>query len=830
MRTIKTTLLKQFIHTLLLLIPLFGWAQIGSPNFRQVLEEAEKRLASQDYYSAYAFFQQAMRYGRDTLSLHKKMAQAAWQLHAYKRALLHYNTLLASDTTGQESRLMLDIAQAYFKLGYYREAMRYARKFMEMVDSTSEDWSEAQLLVDRASWAVTVAEDSMQYVERLDTTINTPHSDFSPYQHDSVLYYSSMTGQKKKDPYRPPRKLGRLWRYSEGNGKELLPDHLNVAERHAVNASISPDGREMYFTLCDYVGEGGKIRCEIWRSLWHNNLWSAPEKLPTPINLQGYTSTHPFLAYDSIRFREVLYFVSDRPGGQGGMDIWYALRKADGSFDVPVNLESVNTEGDEMSPYYLSTEDILYFSSDGYVQNLGGLDIYRAKGVGLARFDSVANLGKPINSSYDEVYFRMGPDEKYAYFASNREGSMYYDELLEACCFDLYRVHFIPPPIQLKVWALDNYDSSGIGGARFHIVNRTDQWDTTIWLVDTVPVMQTLIEHDKEYTIVVSKRSYSTDTLYLKTINMHKHPFVELRAYLTKYIPLEVTVWDDNTSEPLSNARVQLYEIADGDTLLLHDDSNPTGNTYHYTLIRGHVYKLWGTAPKYDTAEVFIPEEETGKGEPLAKKIGLVRQAIRKLEQILPLVLYFENDEPEPKSMDTTTNKRYRDLFQAFYDRKEEYKREYAKAFPEVERPLREREVEKFFEEELKAGYDKLDYFMEQVLGVLEGGLLLEVTIKGYTSPLANEKYNYRLSKRRVQCLKNEFYTWRNGLLLPWIYKGKLVLYEAPFGESKAPKDVSDSPFERSLSVYSPAASRERRVEVIAVKRLAKAKENVKLK
>ncbi len=817
----------------LVLILIFGAqaiAQIGGPTFRQVVDMAETELAGEDYYSALKHFEDALKYGKEETKLHYYAAEAAWNLHALKSAKDHYQAVYQSEEADQYDDITYRLGVLYQKLGQYDEAKYNLGLYVSESDADSLLMEDAKRRMKSCDWAVAAQPDTMITFEHLGQEVNTPYSDFSAHDLGDTLYYSSLIGRKKKDRYRPTRKIARVMQYADSLGKRQMPGDINAPEVHSANLSFGPDEQFAYYTVCDYV-QGGKIRCQLYyRRIIEPGKWSRAIALPSNINLPRYTATHPMMAYDSVRQQKVLYFVSDRPGGKGKMDIWYAIQTGENQYNEPVNASDVNTTGDEYSPFYLSSENLLYFSSDGWEDSYGGLDIYKARLISPGHFAKPENLHAPINSSYDDVYFSMSGDESYAYLSSNRNGSFHYDELLEACCYDIYKAYFIPPPIDLNVLALDVFDSSAIKGATVTIRDLTEDQREVLVMPDTSNQLVTQIQHDKEYDIYISKDGYLPDTIHIDTRDKRKIRDLDATGYLTKMVPLVASVWDDNTEEPLSNAHVRLFEMLDGKKVLLKDEHNPNGNDYHYELIRGHQYLLWGTKEKYDQATVPVAAEETAMGDPIEKKIGLVRTAIRMLEKVLPLVLYFENDEPEPKTKLTTTDKRYRDLFDPFYANKKLYKEEYSGVFGPLTKPQKEAEIEDFFENHLKANYKKLDLFMEQVLGVLEGGLLLEVTIKGYTSPLAKSDYNFRLSKRRVQCLKNEFYDWHNGQLIPYINKGQLVLEEAPFGETKSSTNVSDSPFDKRNSVYSPEASKERRVEIIAVKRLAKAKKGVRLR
>ncbi|MFQ5447653.1 MAG: hypothetical protein ACE5FF_12040 [Saprospiraceae bacterium] len=100
----------------------------------------------------------------------------------------------------------------------------------------------------------------------------------------------------------------------------------------------------------------------------------------------------------------------------------------------------------------------------------------------------------------------------------------------------------------------------------------------------------------------------------------------------------------------------------------------------------------------------------------------------------------------------------------------------------------------------------------------LEKGERVEIVIKGYTSPRAKSEYNDRLAQRRISSLRNHFDTYDSGVFQPFLKNGNLVISEAPFGETKASTDVSDDLSDERNSIYSVAAAKERRVEIVEVK------------
>ncbi len=188
---------------------------------------------------------------------------------------------------------------------------------------------------------------------------------------------------------------------------------------HYGNGSFTPDLQRFYFTQCD-VDSKMETYCAIFVVEKNVNTYSSPVQLSSKINVPGSTSTHPFVYVDGNM--EILLFTSDRPGGEGGNDIWYTIKKKgtpDDSFLEPENLgPKINTPDDETTPYYDRASKILYFSSDGHVSG-GGYDIFKSKGF-RTTWEKPENLGAPYNSSADDLYYSLVPDSENAFFVSNR--------------------------------------------------------------------------------------------------------------------------------------------------------------------------------------------------------------------------------------------------------------------------------------------------------------------------------------------------------------------------------------------------------------------------
>jgi outer membrane protein OmpA-like peptidoglycan-associated protein len=178
---------------------------------------------------------------------------------------------------------------------------------------------------------------------------------------------------------------------------------------------LSIDRSTFYFTRKSGISNKD---VSIWISKNFNNQWLKPLKLDDKVNIEGYKSMHPALSMEG----DVLYFSSNRPGGQGGMDIWYCDIDDYGALSEPMNMgTSINTTGDEVTPFFNYFTKTLYFSSDAH-GGIGGLDIYKTTyNEDENYWSNVKNLGKPFNSSKDDTYFIIGKNQKEGFLTSDRE-------------------------------------------------------------------------------------------------------------------------------------------------------------------------------------------------------------------------------------------------------------------------------------------------------------------------------------------------------------------------------------------------------------------------
>lgn len=256
-------------------------------------------------------------------------------------------------------------------------------------------------------------------VQELDSAVNRGYSTFAPvfYLESSLAFSSAKFPDRQKllqkavnnslDIY-TVKKSGKDW-----NEAVPMPDPVNT-DQQEVGGVFSEDGTRLWFTRSNPEAK----ECAIYMCKFFNGKWLPPLKLNENVNKEGFRSMQPAISKDGT----ILYFVSDMPGGLGKMDIWYCRIDEKGNAGPAVNLgKRINTAENEATPFFHSSSNTLFFSSEGFT-GFGGLDVFKSTpDPNDSTWDIAKNLGAPVNSGGDESYFILDKDQRSGYFASDRK-------------------------------------------------------------------------------------------------------------------------------------------------------------------------------------------------------------------------------------------------------------------------------------------------------------------------------------------------------------------------------------------------------------------------
>ena len=628
-----------------------------SQSIKSFLKQGSEAISKKDYSSAAQIYNQVILIDSSNIEYQLLFADASRLNYDGDVALHWYQKIFKKDNGKTYKEVPFYIAMQLKTNGKYKDAKKYFDKYYKK-QRNSKDKEKARLAAkakqefEACDIAQVIIKSPLDVkVVHLDSAVNSKVSEYAPFEYDSLLYFSSLRDKSKQDAagvgfnklYTSKKSASKPNKFLKAKELDSLFNKSNI---HNANTSFNSDFTKVFVSRCGALN-ATQYRCEIYVSDFKEGHWTELQKLPSPINVSGSNTTQPCLS--EINDKPVLFFASDRSAGEGAMDIWYAFMNTDGTFETPINAgKKINTIEDDITPWFVKENKTLYFSSTWH-KGLGNFDIFTSEFKDNA-FTDAQNIGYPINSSYNDIYYSVNSKKDKAYISSNRLGSYFEDK--PNCCNDIYSFPITPltePPKPI---------------------------DTTALLINQMKVL-------------------------------------------------------------------------------------------------------------------------------------------------VPLTLYFHNDEPEPKTKVIITKKNYKKTYEDYTVLKSKYFSEYAKGLEGDQKDFAINRIENFFEDSVDAGMQDLDKFALLLDQVLLRGEKVKITMKGYCSPLASTDYNVNLAKRRISSLRNYFMEYGNGKFVKYLdntndAEGRIEFFNEDIGELPV-STVSDDVKDVRNSVYSPFAASERKIQIIAI-------------
>ncbi|MCB0558333.1 MAG: PD40 domain-containing protein [Lewinellaceae bacterium] len=843
----------------------------NSQSLKQVLEAGDESFQNRDYYNAYRCYETVLSYASkgaykgDTLKVKFSYAQAAQRLNYFSKARDLYSELgreakdvdkniyaralfnqakmlqnLAQDNPSNYS-LALDIYQLFISEGLFRDIEGEA-KVKERFKQAAES---GIISCDSLRNAPVVRTDSLY---RLARGINSGYSDLAPVRIGDTLYFSSLRFLPKgfKNPSQPQfYSKNMMAEFVEGidpvSSVELtdtfvtvLPEQgiYNADKVHTLHTAFSQDGSLKFFTQC--MQEGEDFNCWLYmRRRLSDGSWGMPQKLSVSAENNEFTTTQPSISFDCATGREWLYFSSDRPGTQGGLDIWRAEVREDATLGDPENLSAINTKWHEATPFFHDPSQRLYFSSDA-PPSFGEYDIFYSQ-YQDGSWSVPENMGSPYNSGYNDEYFFLTADGKHEYFASDRPRSFRFVEELEFCCTDIYTMgNKVDRSIEVsledcdennpiekvvELYELSCGQRSLVGEPK--TINGRGNASFTVQLHHSYEVVARSVASNLS-------RSKQFDLSEDQYLNEEKKIVWKPEPFYPAWLDMKVIAYDLSSDRILTGASVTVTVAESGAPVGAGQGNNvfriePNVN-YKISLVadasqsgpdygmqdqstrppaKAQAYLPVDTAFSYTLSDTENMLRLCGKVE---LKIGMKAQTP---ELPLPIVLYFDHDMP------LRFNRRADQTRQGFDDAISRYL-ENRDDFLKNNDPSEERKVNAFFDREVSGGLSTLDNLAKSLLEYVDymgEDEQLVIEIQGYCSPRGNDIYNRLLSKRRIQCIRTylESYT-QDGRVLKDYIGDKYIVRELPLGESRAGSTYPDND---PNSIWGIGPALDRRVEIV---------------
>ncbi len=572
---------------LLVFTLVFGFGQVYcQKGEKKNLKNGERLVAFQEYEKAIPYLQNAVALNPNRAQsqylLGKALFHAERKGHAlpYLAKAWEFNPDIGNDINHL-------YANSLHFLHRFDEAETIYKRALTNFKTGDPEFNLLQLAIQQCSTGKVLIKVPPKSSVQNEVALNSQYADHSPVisgDGKTMVFTSRRPSENRAEGY-----LDEDLFYSNlENGEWTKPKNIgkaiNTASQEA-SVGLSLDGQSLY------LFKNPPAKGDLFESKLKGETWETPVALPSPINSAFFESSISF-SPDG----KTAYFASDRPGGLGGMDIYTSKLDAAGKWTDAINLGSpINSEWDEDAPILHPNENWFYFSSDR-PECIGGYDIFRATHEN-GKWSNPENLGYPVNTGDDDIYFVITADGRTGYYASAREDSKGGK--------DIYRVD----------------------------------------LETALVIQEQKVERDYEDQELLIKPKLKPDTLiHVPIVKETPKPLNPITLY-------KGTITDAISGNPI-DAKIEVYDIKT-EQLLGEYRANLSSGAFAVTLKSGGDYKLLISAENYLSKEERIGIGENQDYQELNKQITLKKVKIG--ESVVLRNIFFETGKADIKEESTPT-------------------------------------------------------------------------------------------------------------------------------------------------------------------------------
>lgn len=462
-----------------------------------------------------------------------KMAELQYDSGDFNAAIIAYEKAMSIDAM-YSPRSLFFLAKSAWNINVFDKAVQYFEQYLQHPKANAEELkAKARVFLANSRFAAVATRNPVPFEPKsIGSGVNTDQFEYLPSitADESILVYTARVGGR--EDFYMSRKVGGVWQRGEP-----IPE-INTNENEGAQ-SISADGKTLVFTGCNRPGGLGS--CDLYISEWRNSGWTKPVNMGSAVNSTAWES-QPSLSANG----NDLYFASNRTGSRGGSDIWVCHRQPDGYWGAPVNLgDTINTAADESTPFLHPDGQTLYFASVGH-PGMGEADLFFARKKTDNAWEIPVNMGYPINTKSHEGALIVSLDGRTAYFAtdrqignSNHSGTFYQTDIYS---FDLYPAARPLPVTYVKAIVIDAENRQPLNGVKLEL---TDLATGLVYMTSTTTEEGTFLAclpMGKDYAMNVAKKGYLfySENFNLTEVNSLEKPYtmqIELRK-----VPGESTV------------------------------------------------------------------------------------------------------------------------------------------------------------------------------------------------------------------------------------------------------------------------------------------------
>lgn len=647
--------MKKTVLFLLIFLPLLCFGQ----SRKVWLYHADNFFASEDYYNALLNYQNALS---DTLGLQEvtipyqvtlgklslepkekteidstkkvplrdyiehQIASCHMKTYDYKKAAEHFAV------TSTFKSYPVDVyyyGLAQMKIGKYKESIQLFETYINSDNHSDSLLLSAHELITRCYYAIEGVQSNKKIEVKLaDTNVfNKGTASFAPAyfgNYNRVLFTSAREGNVIFDPEKQDSRYlcDLYWTERDANGDwkpaKNFGRPLNSAQ-HDASGSFNRLKRNEQQSLIYFTKWSDEQRSEqyIYSGRMVDLLFFESYKLPESVNLPGYKSINPFVSLDETH----LYFSSNRPGGFGGMDLWVIDLDENGHpFGEARNLGStINTDLDEVTPFFHEASSTLFFSSEGF-NSIGGLDIFKASYDKADKtYEKPINMGKPINSSMDESYLVWDGLLEKGFFASDRA------DCENGHCLDIYEVTNEPIVITLEGVTYNSETMEILPNTNMTIkdINSTIPFENMELISDENGYYKITLDKQQHVFLKATKENYFADAQAANTMSITKSTALIQDFYLDPIPQDEIVLEGIEYGFDSSALRVRSKEVLDELYKLLDLNNNLVVEINSHTDNRGSAeYNRQLSQRRAKSCVDYLIEKGISKNRLIAKGYG----------------------------------------------------------------------------------------------------------------------------------------------------------------------------------------------------------------
>ena len=526
----------------------------------KVYREAKSALTSQNFNESKDLLEKALIFDDQFVEAWILLGDVFVEMGDKLRAIESYKKSILIDPEFSFP-MYYRLAITEHSIGIYLESLKHIQKYLTYKRISSNYRKKALSLKKSCEFSINAMNSPVTFNPvNLGINVNSNADEYLPAlsADGSTLIFTrseNVKGVRNEDFYISYNDTDE-WQFANNLGEPI-----NTLKNEGAQC-ITADGKTLYFTACSRNDSYG--RCDIYQSDFVNEKWTNPVNLGPNINTESWES-QPAISSDGRQ----LFFVSNRPGGRGGKDIWVSYKNANGAWMEAKNIgDKINTSKDDISPFLHWDNQTLYFASKGFI-GMGGFDVFVSRLNGSGDWGEATNIGYPINSPSDENSLIVAKDGRTAYFASSFFNEDRND--LDLYTFDLPQESRSLEVAYIQGLITDSKTNNPIK-ADIELVNLKSGKSYKSSESDLDGNYMLCLPSDAEYALTVNKKKY---LFYSENIKLEHEGSILVKNFKLQPLKVGEQVRLDNIFFELNSSNLKDESLVELNKIIKFMESNP---------------------------------------------------------------------------------------------------------------------------------------------------------------------------------------------------------------------------------------------------------------